>query len=159
MDDEFITIEAKWGKDFVEMQIPDCFGEIFRVYHDSTWRKKDEDGVTLKSSLHPVSLKEPSEYKLSKESLEDVVFEREWQGLTPEELREIIGISSADSDWNVLKVMNWAFDIEAKLREKNKIQDPLPLVKLDEFLKLIEGKEDFIGIPTMRTEWPTRENK
>ena len=45
--------------------------------------------------------------------------DREWKGLTDEELRNIIGISSADSDWNVLKVINWAKAIEAKLREKN----------------------------------------
>jgi len=45
--------------------------------------------------------------------------QREWQGLTHEELTEIIGISSADSDWNVLKVINWAKAIEAKLKEKN----------------------------------------
>ena len=33
----------------------------------------------------------------------------------------------------------------------------LPKVRLDEFLKLIEGKEDFRGIPLMRTEWPMPE--
>lgn len=35
----------------------------------------------------------------------------------------------------------------------------LPKVRLEEFLKLIEGKEDFRGIPLMRTEWPTIESK
>ena len=33
----------------------------------------------------------------------------------------------------------------------------LPKVRLEEFLKLIEGKEDFRGIPLMRTEWPMPE--
>ena len=33
----------------------------------------------------------------------------------------------------------------------------LPKVQLWEFLKLIEGKEDFRGIPLMRTEWPMPE--
>ena len=33
----------------------------------------------------------------------------------------------------------------------------LPKVRLEEFLKLIEGKKNFRGIPLMRTEWPTRE--
>ena len=32
----------------------------------------------------------------------------------------------------------------------------LPLVRPEEFVKLIEGKENFRGIPVMRTEWPTR---
>ena len=33
----------------------------------------------------------------------------------------------------------------------------LPLVQAEEFVKLIEGKENFRGIPVMRTEWPTME--
>ena len=33
----------------------------------------------------------------------------------------------------------------------------LPKVRLWEFLELIKDKEDFRGIPIMRTEWPTRE--
>lgn len=36
-DDEFITVEAMWGKDFVEIQNPDCIGEIVRIYHKQ-WR-------------------------------------------------------------------------------------------------------------------------
>ena len=32
----------------------------------------------------------------------------------------------------------------------------LPKVRLWQFLRMIEGKEDFRGIPIMRTEWPTR---
>ena len=35
----------------------------------------------------------------------------------------------------------------------------LPLVRPEEFVKLIEGKENFWGIPVMRTEWPTPEPK
>jgi hypothetical protein len=45
--------------------------------------------------------------------------EREWQGLTDEELRMIVGVSSADSDWNVVAVLKWCRAIEAKLKEKN----------------------------------------
>lgn len=45
--------------------------------------------------------------------------DREWKNLTHEELVEIIGISTSDSDWNVLRVLNWAKAIEAKLKEKN----------------------------------------
>ena len=45
-----------------------------------------ELGVTLTIAKHPVSLGIPSEYRLSKESLEDVVLEREWVGLTDDDL-------------------------------------------------------------------------
>ena len=44
---------------------------------------------------------------------------REWQGLTDEEIREIVGVTSADSDWNVTIVHKWIRAIEAKLKEKN----------------------------------------
>ena len=33
----------------------------------------------------------------------------------------------------------------------------LPLVRPEEFVKLIQGKENYWGIPVMRTEWPTPE--
>ena len=33
----------------------------------------------------------------------------------------------------------------------------LPLVRVEEFVKLIKGKESFRGIPVYRTEWPTPE--
>jgi hypothetical protein len=33
----------------------------------------------------------------------------------------------------------------------------LPLVRPAEFIKLIQGKENYWGIPVMRTEWPTPE--
>ena len=33
----------------------------------------------------------------------------------------------------------------------------LPLVRPEEFVLLIQGKENFRGIPVMRTEWPTPE--
>jgi hypothetical protein len=42
-----------------------------------------------------------------------------WVGLTDEELRMIVGVSSADSDWNVVAVLKWCRAIEAKLKEKN----------------------------------------
>ena len=44
---------------------------------------------------------------------------REWVGLTDEELRQIIGVSTSDSDWNVVKVQDWLRKVEAKLKEKN----------------------------------------
>ena len=45
--------------------------------------------------------------------------QREWQGLTDEEIREVVGVTSADSDWNVTIVHKWIRAIEAKLKEKN----------------------------------------
>ena len=45
--------------------------------------------------------------------------QREWVGLTDEEIMKITGVTSADSDWNVTIVHKWIRAIEAKLREKN----------------------------------------
>ena len=45
--------------------------------------------------------------------------QRNWQGLTDEEIRNIVGVTSADSDWNVTIVYKWIRAIEAKLKEKN----------------------------------------
>jgi hypothetical protein len=42
-----------------------------------------------------------------------------WVGLTNEELCEIVGLSTNDSDWNVFKVQEWLRKVEAKLKEKN----------------------------------------
>ena len=44
---------------------------------------------------------------------------REWVGLTDEELCEIVGVSTNDSDWNVYKVQEWLRKVEAKLKDKN----------------------------------------
>ena len=44
---------------------------------------------------------------------------RTWVGLTEEELCEIVGVSTNDSDWNVYKVQEWLRKVEAKLKEKN----------------------------------------
>jgi hypothetical protein len=44
---------------------------------------------------------------------------RTWDGLTDEELCEIVGVSTSDSDWNVIKVQEWLRKVEAKLKEKN----------------------------------------
>ena len=45
--------------------------------------------------------------------------QRTWVGLTKEELCEIVGVSTNDSDWNVYKVQEWLRKLEAKLRSKN----------------------------------------
>ena len=44
---------------------------------------------------------------------------RTWVGLTEEELCEIVGVSTNDSDWNVYKVQEWLRKVEAKLKHKN----------------------------------------
>lgn len=44
---------------------------------------------------------------------------KEWVGLTTEEIIEITGVKSTDSDWNVVIVHKWIRAIEAKLKEKN----------------------------------------
>jgi hypothetical protein len=46
--------------------------------------------------------------------------------------------------------------LRARLAEPPKDLE-LPLVRPAEFLKLIQGKENYWGIPVMRTEWPTPE--
>jgi hypothetical protein len=51
--------------------------------------------------------------------VEDPKQKREWQGLTDDEVMKIIGVTSADSDWNVIIVHKWIRAIEDKLREKN----------------------------------------
>lgn len=45
--------------------------------------------------------------------------QREWQSLTDEEIMKITGVTSADSDWNVLIVHKWVRAIEERLKEKN----------------------------------------
>ena len=45
--------------------------------------------------------------------------QRTWVGLTQEELCEIVGVSTNDSDWNIFKVQEWLRKVEAKLKEKN----------------------------------------
>ena len=44
---------------------------------------------------------------------------REWVGLTDEEIMKITGVTSSDSDWNVVIAHKWIRAIEAKLKDKN----------------------------------------
>jgi len=46
-------------------------------------------------------------------------YKKPWVGLTQEELCEIVGLSTNDSDWNVFKVQEWLRKVEARLKEKN----------------------------------------
>lgn len=45
--------------------------------------------------------------------------QREWVGLTEGELMDIVGVTSADSDWNVAIVHKWVCAVEKKLKNKN----------------------------------------
>jgi len=81
------------------------------------------DGVALTSMLHPVSLGKPSKHKISKKSLETMVLETEWVGLTDDEIEGAIdeGFAFGLDDGNVSNkyVIRYARVIEAKLKEKN----------------------------------------
>lgn len=44
---------------------------------------------------------------------------KEWVGLTEGELMDIVGVTSADSDWNVAIVHKWVCAVEKKLKDKN----------------------------------------
>ena len=87
--------------------------EIYRETIEAlrTALAQPELGVTLTIAKHPVSLGIPSEYRLSKESLEDVVLEREWVGLTDYEVDQIEIAASSKSSAIYLA--------EAKLKDKN----------------------------------------
>jgi hypothetical protein len=63
----------------------------------------------------PIGLTAP--YREDDDDIQD--YKKPWVGLTNEELCEIIGVSTSDSDWNVVKVQDWLRKVEAKLKEKN----------------------------------------
>ena len=67
------------------------------------------DGVALTSMSHPVSLGKPSKHKISKKSLETMVLETEWVGLTDEEASDLI------QKWSGELV----FEVTQALKEKN----------------------------------------
>jgi hypothetical protein len=76
------------------------------------------DGVALTPIEHP-RLGKPSEYKLSKEPLETVVLEKEWVGLTDDEIFGIFGTYVGDADYNHKQLLLDARRIEQSLKEKN----------------------------------------
>ena len=43
----------------------------------------------------------------------------EWKSLTDEEIQAALGINAESSNWNLIKVLEWAKKIEAALLEKN----------------------------------------
>ena len=43
----------------------------------------------------------------------------EWKSLTDEEIQNALGITAESSNWNLVKVLEWAKKIEAALLEKN----------------------------------------
>ena len=58
----------------------------------------------------PIGLTAP--YREDDDDIQD--YKKPWVGLTNEELCEIIGVSTSDSDWNVVKVQDWLRKVEAK---------------------------------------------
>jgi hypothetical protein len=49
----------------------------------------------------------------------NVMSQRKWQNLTDEEIQQALGINAESSNWNLVKVLEWAKKIEAALLEKN----------------------------------------
>jgi hypothetical protein len=45
--------------------------------------------------------------------------ETQWQSLTDEEIQQVLGINAESSNWNLVKVLEWAKKIEAALLKKN----------------------------------------
>ena len=43
----------------------------------------------------------------------------EWKSLTDEEIQQALGVNAESSNWNLVKVLEWAKKIEAALLEKN----------------------------------------
>jgi hypothetical protein len=60
-----------------------------------------------------------SDGQIMNPQIKDAPSQRQWVGLTTEEIMEIIGVKSSDSDWNVIGVHKWIHAIEAKLKGKN----------------------------------------
>lgn len=78
------------------------------------------DGIQLKNIEHPISLGDASDYKFSSESIEEGWLQREWQGLTEDDIREFeIWLDDEEErrGWNPPEDI--AKYLEAKLREKN----------------------------------------
>ncbi len=78
------------------------------------------DGIELKNIEHPISLGDASDYKFSSESIEEGWLQREWQGLTDEEMRQAAQAMDAEplaEGWREL--IKFAHAIETKLKEKN----------------------------------------
>ena len=65
----------------------------------------------------PIKWETPTVVKMDKVPL---YTKKEWVGLTTEEIMEITGVKSTDSDWNVTIVHKWIREIEDKLKEKNR---------------------------------------
>ena len=45
--------------------------------------------------------------------------QRKWQNLTDEEIQQALGINAESSNWNLVKVLEWAKKIETAMLEKN----------------------------------------
>ena len=119
--DGFVFIEARWGKDFFEIQVPDCIGEIVRIYHKQ-WRGESQpehfsDCAVYNEPAYPKGECDCKPTKLINVNgvLEQAgyVKKKEWVGLTHTELEDCI-LSSKWATW-----IEVGRAIEAKLKEKN----------------------------------------
>ena len=137
--DGFVFIEARWGKDFFEIQVPDCIGEIVRIYHKQ-WRgesQTDPEPLWIRNEKGKLELHAPPQRESTcaecdkKQSdgwalycvdclrefyKDDPTNKREWIGLTDEEI--------SDTQQQFYKLItfhdkDFARAIEAKLKDKN----------------------------------------
>jgi len=96
-----------------DKETPESSQPWVKTYSGGKPNYTQPDGVALTPIEHP-RLGRPSEYKLSKESLETVVLEKEWVGLTDKEMLSLYNQHIADT--GMIGVFR---SIEAKLKEKN----------------------------------------
>jgi hypothetical protein len=73
------------------------------------WLNGYDEGKKIRMSERSIQISDKKEAESA----------RAWVGLTTEEIMEITGVKSTDSDWNVTIVHKWIREIEAKLKERN----------------------------------------
>ena len=130
-DEEFnrIEMESRIKQEYIRSMNREENNRMIGAHQDHVRRLMDElaiarvcirelgDRLSKLEKTEPVAwnLKDVTDaYKLGAKSQQ-----RTWVGLTDEELCEIVGVSTSDSDWNVIKVQEWLRKAEAKLKEKN----------------------------------------
>ena len=85
-------------------------------------KMKHKDGIEEEDfyrAWNAGQVRRVSDGQIMNPQIKDAPSQRPWVGLTTEEIMEIIGVKSSDSDWNVIGVHKWIHAIEAKLKGKN----------------------------------------
>lgn len=124
---DYIEVTGRWGKRFVEILDPiKGNGDIVRFYFDPPQPEQEPVAWELRAGKTDRVLIEitnnPQRAHDWKASLEEVVPlyttppKREWQSLTDDEIKEIIGSYSGPIKGYTRELFD---KIEAKLREKN----------------------------------------